>query len=84
MTNNVQLRVLKVISEVTNLKVQEIGMEATLDDDLKMDSLQRMTLYISLEDEFQKTLPPEEVTGLSTVKDIIDFVHSKLQETPAA
>ena len=49
-----------------------------------MDSLQRMTLYISLEDEFQNTLAPEEVDQLTTVKDIIEFIDKKLQESPPA
>lgn len=81
---NVQQRVLKVISEVTGQQEHEIKLAASLDDDLEMDSLQRMTLYIALEDEFQNTLPPEEVTGLSTVNDIIDFVDKKLQDSRPA
>jgi acyl carrier protein len=40
-----------------------------------------MTLYVALEDEFQRTLPPEEVTGLVIVQDIVSFIDRKLQET---
>jgi acyl carrier protein len=39
-----------------------------------------MTLFIALEDEFQFSMPPEEVTGVFTVKDVIDFIDKKLQE----
>jgi acyl carrier protein len=39
-----------------------------------------MTLFIALEDEFQFGMPPEEVTGISTVKDVVYFIDKKLQE----
>lgn len=84
MNVSVQQRVIKVISDVTNRKEHEIKLEASLSSDLKMDSLQRMTLYISLEDEFQNTMAPEEVDQLATVKDIIGFIDKKLQESPPA
>ncbi len=81
---NVQQRVLKVIAEVLNRRENEIRVDASLRDDLQATSLDQMTLYVALEDEFQRSLPPEEVTGLVTVKAIIDFINKKLQESPSA
>jgi acyl carrier protein len=77
----VQPLVLKVISEVLNRKESEIRLDASLRDDLQASSLDQMTIFVALEDEFQRNMPPEEVTGLVTVKDIIDFIDRKLQET---
>ncbi|BAV33783.1 acyl carrier protein [Sulfuricaulis limicola] len=84
MNVNVQQRVFKVFSEVLNRKETEIQPELSLRDDLQLDSLQQMTLFIALEDEFEHSLPPEEVTGLVTVKDIVSFIDRKLQETASA
>lgn len=84
MNVNVQQRVFKVFSEVLNRKETEIHPELSLRDDLQLDSLQQMTLFIALEDEFEHSLPPEEVTGLITVKDIVSFIDRKLQETASA
>jgi acyl carrier protein len=82
---NVQQRVLKVVSEVTNLKEGEIRLGASLSDDLGMDSLQRMTLFIALEDEFQDdSMAPEQVAGLATIRDIVGFIEKKLGASPAA
>lgn len=81
MNVNVQQRVFKVFSEVLNRKETEIQLDLSLRDDLQLDSLQQMTLFIALEDEFQHSLPPEEVTGLVTVSDIVSFIDRKLQET---
>jgi acyl carrier protein len=81
---DVQQRVLKVIAEVLNKTESEISPEASLRSDLHLDSLQQMTLFIVLEDEFKRTIPPEEVTGLDTIKDVIAFIEKKAQETAEA
>ncbi len=84
MNDSVQQRVVKTIAEVLNRKESEIRLDASLRDDLQASSLEQMTLFIALEDEFQRSMPPEEVTGLTTVKAIIDFIDRKLQESSSA
>ena len=80
MNVNVQQHVLKIIAEVLNREESEIRLDASLRDDLQASSLDQMTLFIALEDEFQRAIPQEEVTDLRTVKDIVDFINKKLQE----
>jgi acyl carrier protein len=80
MNNDVQQRVLKAIAEVLERSEEEIRLDASLRDDLGFNSLQQMTLFILLEDEFQRTMPPDDLMGIATVKDIIDFIDRKLQE----
>ena len=85
MSADVRRRVVSVVSEVTNLPENDIALTASLREDLKMDSLQRMTLFIALEDEFQDdSMPPEEVAGLATVEDIVRFIEHKLARSPSA
>lgn len=81
MNVNVQQRVFKVIAEILNRKESEIRLDASIRSDLQASSLDQMTLYVALEDEFHRTMPPEEVTELATVKDIVSFIDRKLQET---
>lgn len=81
MNANAQQRVVRVIADILNRNESEIKLEASLRDDLQVSSLDQMTLYIALEDEFERSMPPEEVTGLTTVKNIIDFIDRKLQES---
>jgi acyl carrier protein len=80
MNANLQQRVVKVISEVLNRKENEIRLDVSLRNELQLDSLAQMTLFIALEDEFQRTIPPEEAEGLVTVKDVIEFIQRKTQE----
>lgn len=84
MNANVQQRVIKVFADILNRKESEIRLDASLHDDLQVSSLDQMTLYIALEDEFQRSMPPEEVAGLTTVKAIVDFIDRKLQESSSA
>lgn len=80
MNDIVQKRVMKILCEVLNLKEDNLRLDASIRDDLKLDSLKQMTLFIALEDEFNRTIPPEEVTSLVTVQDIIKFIQQKLEE----
>ena len=84
MNNNVQQRVLKAIAEVLERDQNEISLDASLRDDLAFDSLKQMTLFIMLEDEFQRTISPDEVTATPTVRDIIEFIDRKLQDSAPA
>ena len=80
MKTDVQKRVIKAIAEVLERNEEEIQLEDSLREDLGFNSLQQMTLFILLEDEFQRTMPPEDLMGIVTVKDIIDFIARKQQE----
>lgn len=85
MSADVQQRVIKVVAEVANLKEEDIKLTSSLSGDLKMDSLQRMTLYVALEDEFQNySMPPEDVAGLATIQDVIGFIDRQLAQSPPA
>lgn len=82
--NDIQQRVLMAIAQIVDKKEDEIQLDASIEGDLLLDSLQRMTLFIVLEDEFQRTIPPEEVADLKTVQDIIDFINEKIREASTA
>ncbi len=83
MNVDIQQRVVRTIAEVLERKEIDIPLDASLRDDLGCDSLKQMTLFILLEDEFQRTMPPEDLVAIVTVKDIIEFVDRKLQAPPA-
>ena len=84
MTYNVSQRVIKVIADVVQRKEGDIQLGASLKNDLNLDSLNQMTLFMLLEDEFERTMTPDEVTGINTVKDIIGFIDRKMLEPVAA
>ena len=84
MNTNVQQTVLKAVAEALEKPEQDIRLSASLRDDLGFDSLRQMTLFILLEDEFHRSMAPEEVEGIVTVQDVIDFINRKLQNPAPA
>lgn len=67
-------------SMVETLRVEEdkIVLEASLADDLGIDSLDAVELAMALEEEFGIKLSDEELQEMKTVKDIVDSVDKHL------
>ncbi len=60
------------------LDADKIAPEARFEEDLEVDSLGVVELLMALEDEFDIAIPDEEAEALTTVKEAIDLVESKL------
>ena len=58
----------------------------TLKDDLHLDSIDVVSMAIEVQSEFDIDLKTAELTGVVTVKDLLDLIQSKLPspETRAA
>jgi acyl carrier protein len=69
-------KIVKLIAEKLNKKVDEVKMESRLVEDLGADSLDVVELVMSFEDEFGITLPDEDVAKLKTIKDIVDYISN--------
>ena len=67
-------KIIKLIAEKLNKKIEEIKMESRLVEDLGADSLDVVELVMTFEDEFGIALPDEDVANLKTIKDIVDYI----------
>jgi acyl carrier protein len=54
----------------------EITEDSNLFKDLEADSLDAVELVMAIEEEFQVTVPDEEMPNLQTVKDIVEYVDA--------
>ena len=59
-----------------------LGPELRLVEDLALDSIQRLTLAVEVENRFRIRLDPEDEEGIETVGDLADVVGRKLEEGP--
>lgn len=74
-------RVLTVVREVLVVDQDTKNiLEASLKDDLALTSLEQLTLFIALEDEFDRKIPQEEAAGIETVEEIIQYIKAQLPE----
>lgn len=70
-----QEKIIKLVAEKLNKKVENIKLDSRLVEDLGADSLDVVELIMSFEDEFGVSLPDEEVEKMKTIKDVITYIE---------
>lgn len=70
-------RIKDIIAEQLNLDAAEIKPETSFKDDLGADSLDLFEVVMSIEEEYDVEIPPEEVSNLNTVAEVIDYLKAK-------
>lgn len=66
-------RIVEIIREQLNID-DEITEDTSFKDDLGVDSLDLLELVMAFEEEYDMELNPEELEGISTVGDIMEFI----------
>lgn len=67
----------EMIAEQLNCDAETITAETSFKDDLGADSLDLFELVMALEDEYNVEIPSEELTDLTTVGAVMDYLKSK-------
>lgn len=70
-------RVKKIVCEELGVQQEEVKPESSFEDDLSADSLDVVELVMNIEEEFGIDIPDEDVTGLRTVQNVVDYVEKK-------
>lgn len=73
MTNRttIEQRVIRCISSSTGIPVSEIAADSHLESDLGLDSLDRVSVVMDVEDEFYVELTDEALEKVATVRDLV-------------
>lgn len=71
----VQRRVLTVIREIVP-DIGDLSLEFSLVDEL--DSIDRITLFMALEEEFGGKLEPKDVEHINTVNDAVEYLCKRM------
>ena len=70
-------KVKEVMLDTINCDEEKITLEASLKDDIGIDSLDAMELSMALEEAFSLTIEEEALKNFVTVRDIVDFIDKK-------
>ncbi|MBP5312462.1 MAG: acyl carrier protein [Clostridia bacterium] len=65
----------KLLVKELRLKDVEITPESRIKEDLHADSLSVLTLLMTIEEEFNITIPDEELMKFNTVGDVVKFLE---------
>ncbi|EKD30049.1 MAG: acyl carrier protein [uncultured bacterium (gcode 4)] len=72
-------RIREVIAEELDIELENVKNESSFKGDLKVDSLDMVELLMTLEEEFEISIPEEEADKILTVQQAIDAITAKLQ-----
>ena len=67
-------RIIEIINEQLNIDDAVITEETSFKDDLGVDSLDLLELVMAFEEEYNIELTPEELEGIQTVGDVLDYI----------
>ncbi|MBP5453550.1 MAG: acyl carrier protein [Lachnospiraceae bacterium] len=67
-------RIIEIINEQLNIDDAVITEETSFKDDLGVDSLDLLELVMAFEEEYNIELNPEELEGIQTVGDVMDYI----------
>ncbi len=70
-------RILEIIAEQFNVKVEDLDEDTNFVDDLNVDSIELLELVMTIEDEFDLELEDEVLENLTTVGDVIDYIDAQ-------
>ena len=73
-------KVKEIIVETLSCNEDEVVLTASIKDDLGADSLDAVELNMALEEEFQISIPEEELVKFVTVQDIVDYINENKGE----
>lgn len=70
-------RVLAVVADVLGVEAGTLRESVDIREDLVADSLDQLSLFMALEDEFGATIPEQEIARLKTLADVIAYIEER-------
>ena len=69
-------KVKDIIIDQLSVDEDEVTMDASFIDTLGADSLDLVELVIAMEEEFEMSIPEEDIDKISTVGDVVEYIES--------
>lgn len=71
-------KVREILCDQLDLEPEDVTLDTNIIDDLGADSLDLVDFVMSLESEFDKEIPDEDVENIKTVGDIVSYIENSL------
>ncbi len=78
MAEQIDEKVVEIVSEQMGVDKSEITRETSFVNDLNADSLDTVELVMEFEDQFELSIPDEEAEKIQTVGQAIDYIRDHL------
>ncbi|HHF7037747.1 TPA: acyl carrier protein [Streptococcus mutans] len=74
-------RISNLIKEQLHNEKIEVTVKTNIQEDLGIDSIALMEFIITLEDEFNLNIPDEDVEGIQTMRELVDYLSRRLKSS---
>jgi len=74
--NNMLEKVIATLAKQLRMDASKISAESSIKDDLGADSLDILQLLMTIEDEFNVTIPEEALVDFKTVGDVANYLET--------
>lgn len=71
-------KVREILCDQLDIDEDEVTLESNIVDDFGADSLDLVDFIMSLEEEFDKEIPDEDVEKIKTVGDVVSYIENSL------
>ena len=71
-------KVREILCDQLDLEPEDITLDTNIIEDLGADSLDLVDFVMSLEDEFDKEIPDEDIEGIKTIGDVVSYIENSL------
>ena len=76
--SEIRAKIKQIIANVANIGIEEIADDASLVDDLQLDSLSLLEIGVDVDYEYKLGVPEERLQELRTVQDAVDLVVERM------
>ncbi|MBR6019378.1 MAG: acyl carrier protein [Lachnospiraceae bacterium] len=70
-------KILEILQDQLNIDTTGVTEETSFRDDLRIDSLDLYEVVTALEDEYGIEIQPEDLDGIATIGDVVDFLSKR-------
>ncbi len=79
----IEVRVLRVVQEVLALDDEPRDLDLSISKELALDSLDQLSLFMALEDEFGGRIREEDAERINTLRDVVEHVRNRMNANTA-
>jgi len=73
-TEEVLAGLAELVSDETGIATDTVQLDKSFTADLDIDSISMMTIVVNAEEKFDVKIPDEDVAGLKTVADAVNYI----------
>ena len=79
-TEQIFSKIRKALAKLLKISESKISLEASLKDDLGIDSVDNLDLLFAIEDGFKLKVSEEAAAQLKTVNDVVELIKKELSD----